>query len=312
MQTELLEWLMSGDASIRWQTRRDLLDERPEIYEPERARVAESGWGAELLAHQDADGKWGGGWYSPKWTSTTYTLLLLFQMGLPPGNLQALRGCAHFYAKNLEKDGGINLVKSMRTSETCINGMLLALLAYFGDPDPRIHSVANFLLHDRLPDGGWNCQRPRGATHSSFHTTILVLEGLREYCRAFPDRAPDYQPAIDQAHEFLLVHHLYQSHQSGLPARQEFTRMCFPPRWHYDFLRGLDYFQSIHARRDERMQAAIDLLRSKQNAAGSWNLNQGWAGVVFFNLETPGHPSRWNTLRALRVLKWWDGPSQEE
>ena len=307
MQTEVLDWLMTGDASIRWQVQRDLLGKPPEEYQVEQAQVAETGWGAELLARQDEDGKWGGGWYSPKWTSTTYTLLLLFQMGLPPGNPQALRGCAHFFARDLEKDGGINLVKNMRTSETCINGMLLGLLTYFGSPDPRVHSVANFLLHDQMPDGGWNCRRPHGATHSSFHTTILALEGLREYCRIAPDRKEGFQPAIERAHEFLLQHQLYQSHRTGQPARQEFTRMCFPPRWHYDFLRSLDYFQSINAARDDRMQAAIDLLISKQNTNGTWSLNQPWAGKVFFTLETPGHPSRWNTLRALRVLKWWEG-----
>ena len=228
-------------------------------------------------------------------------------MGLPPGNPQALRGCEHFFTRDLETDGGINLVKSMRTSETCINGMLLALLSYFGCPDHRIHSVAKFLLHDQMPDGGWNCRRLRGATHASFNTTILVLEGLQEYCRAYPAERTTYHPIVHQAHEFLLEHHLYLSHRTGQPAKAEFMRMTFPPRWHFDFLRGLDYFQSIRAPRDARMQEAITLLLSKQNASGSWNLNQPWAGRVYFTMETPGHPSRWNTLRALRVLKWWEG-----
>ena len=177
----VLAWLLDGDPAIRWQVRRDLLDEPPEAYEPERARVTTEGWGARLLAVQDPAGTWSNAVYSPKWTSTTYTLLHLRQLGLPTENPQAKQGCDLLLDKGFHCDGGINFFKSYKTSETCITGMTLALLCYFRCADERLHRIAEHLLGQQMADGGWNCERPRGATHGSFHTTISVLEGLHEY-----------------------------------------------------------------------------------------------------------------------------------
>ncbi|MCU0485663.1 MAG: hypothetical protein MUC85_06080 [Anaerolineales bacterium] len=306
MEQKGISWLLEGDPAIRWQVQRDLLDAPPEVYLAERQRVAETGWGAALLARQDPENTWGGGIYSPKWISTTYTLLLLRQLGLPPDTPQAQRACALFWQYGLYKDGGINFSPSFKHSETCINGMLVALLSYFGDPDERIHSVAEYLLKEQMPDGGWNCRRVRGATHGSFHTTISVLEGLAEYRLAYPEQGERTLPASQRGHEFLLLHRLYHSHRTGEIADQAFTRMVFPPRWHYDFLRALDYFQAIQHPIDERMREGIDLLQRKQTAGGCWLSYQGWPGKVFFKLEPTGIPGRWNTLRALRVLKWWN------
>jgi len=300
-----LTWLLAGDPSIRWQVQRDLLGQPAEVYEKERACVAAEGWGADLLSRQTADGHWGGGLYSPKWKSTTYTLLHLRQLGLPPANPQAQRGCETFFFRGLERDGGINWFRSFKHSETCINGMILALLSYFRFPDQRIHSVAEFLLHDQMPDGGWNCERIKGATHASFHTTLSVLEGFSEYVSTYPQAFVTVKPAVDAAHEFLWQHHLYQSHHTGEIVDPKMTLMPFPPRWRYDFLRALDYFQSINAPRDQRMQAAIDLLLKKRERDDRWVLNAPYAGLVYFHMEQAGQPSRWNTLRALRVLKWW-------
>lgn len=304
--TDIISWLLDGDPAIRWQVMRDLINEPRATYESERKKVAREagGWGARLLTHQDADGNWGGGIYSPKWKSTTYTLLLLRQMGLPPANEQALRGCEKFFLRGLEKDGGINLFKSFQHSETCVNGMILALLSYFRYPDERVHSVAGFLLHDQMPDGGWNCERIKGATHASFHTTISILEGLTEYATTYPQAFAAVSPALDAGREFLLQHHLYQSHRTGQPADPAMTRMTFPPRWHYDFLRGLDYFQAVNVPWDERLNPALDLLKNKRSKDGRWVLNAPWPGLVYFHMEEAGQPSRWNTLRALRVLKW--------
>jgi hypothetical protein len=303
--SETIRWLLQGDAAVRWQVLRDLCNEPAHVYENERAQVASEGWGAQLLSRQDTDDHWGGGIYSPKWKSTTYTLLLLRQLGLPPENPQASRGCEKFFFRGLEKDGGINFWKSFQHSETCINGMLLTLLSYFRFPDERIHSVTAFLLREQMPDGGWNCERIKGATHASFHTTISVLEGLDEYGARYPENLSAVIEARAKAHGFLLQHRLYKSHRTGEPADYQMTLMHFPPRWRYDFLRGLDYFQRINAPKDECMNDAIELLLAKQNTDGTWPLNAPWPGLVYFHMEETGQPSRWNTLRALRVLKWW-------
>lgn len=306
LSASTLSWLLAGDPALRWQVQRDLLDEPAQTYAPERQKVATTGWGAQLLAQQTADGLWGGGIYSPKWKSTTYTLLHLRHLGLPPKNEQALRGCEWFFSRGLEKDGGINLFKSFRHSETCVNGMLLALLSYFQFPDERVHSVADFLFRDQMADGGWNCERVKGATHASFHTTISVLEGLAEYAATYPQALAAVKPAAEAAQAFLLEHRLYRSHRTGEIVDPALTQMHFPPRWHYDFLRALDYFQAVNAPRDERLAEAIELLRSKADTEGRWPLNSPWPGLVYFQTETAGQPSRWNTLRALRVLKWWE------
>jgi hypothetical protein len=298
-------WLMGSDPSIRWQVMRDLLGTPFDEWQAERQKVARQGWGQKLLSQQDPDGNWGGGIYSPKWISTTYTLLTLRLLGLPPEHPQIFEGCRNFFARGLETDGGINLFKSLDYSETCVNGMILSILTYFRYPDERVHSLTRYLLAEQMADGGWNCERIHGATHGSFHTTISVLEGFREYYGVYPEEKSTLQPAIERAHEFLLLHRLYKSHHSGKPVDPAMMRMHFPPRWRYDFIRVLDYFQSINAPKDDRMTDAVDLLHKKQKINGLWPAYRPWAGRVFFEFETPGEDSRWNTLRAMRVLKWW-------
>ncbi|MCI0518888.1 MAG: hypothetical protein L0Z70_01355 [Chloroflexi bacterium] len=303
---DMIEWLLAGDPAIRWQAQRDLLDAAPQVYTAERQRVANEGWGADLLSRQDADGRWGDGVYSPKWISTTYTLLLLRHLGLPAGHPQALRGCVHFWKRGLEADGGVNLFHTIHYSETCVNGMILALCSYFRYPDERVHSIVEFLLREQMPDGGWNCERVHGATHASFHTTLSVLEALAEYRQAFPRQGAATLEAAGRAHEFLLLHRLYRSHRTGEPADASMTRMIFPPRWRYDFARALDYFQSVSAARDERMDDAMALLHKKRRPDGLWPAYAALSGRVFFHMEPAGGPGRWNTLRALRILRWWD------
>jgi len=302
---EITRWLLDGDPAIRWQTQRDLLGKGPGAYQAARQRVTTEGWGARLLALQDPTGAWGGGLYTPKWISTTYTMLLLRHLGLPPDNAQARTACNALIDRGFYRDGGINFFKSLKHSETCVTGMILSLLSCFRYRDERTHRIVDHLLGQQMPDGGWNCERPNGATHGSFHTTLSVLEGLHEYRRAYPRRAAVIKEAVLRAHEFLLLHRLYRSHRTGQVADPAMTRIHFPPRWRYDFLRALDYFQWVHAPRDARLTDAIELLKSKRLPDGRWRLGQNWAGRVFFEMETVGQPSRWNTLRALRVLKWW-------
>ena len=300
----VIDWLLKGDPAIRWQAERDLLHVDAAIYEEERSRITSAGWGKRLLAKQDPGGNWGGGIYTPKWISTTYTLLLLRDFGLPNENAQAQGACCNFFFRGLEHDGGINLFKSLDYSETCVNGMLLSLLSYFRSPDPRIHSVADYLLRQQMQDGGWNCRLGRGATHASFNTTILVLEGFRDYS-ALAGASDRVTQAVTRGHEFLLRHQLYKSHRTSRVVDSEMTRLHFPTRWHYDILRSLDYFRSVEAEPDPRMADAIALLRSRRASDGRWPLGRSWPGRVFFDLEVAGKPSRWNTLRALRVLQWW-------
>ena len=304
-----LDWLLDGDPAVAWQTQRDLLDETASVYKATQTRVATAGWGAQFLELQDPEGTWAQGLYGPKWQSTTYTMLTLRRLGLPPQNPQAQQGCQILLDNGFMPDEGLNYIRNpkIQHSETCITGMVLSVLAYFRYPDERLHAVAEHLLGQQMGDGGWNCESYNGATHSSFHTTISVLEGLWEYEKTF-GRKHTITAAREQAHEFLWQHRLYRSHRTGEIVDAKLTKLTFPPRWRYDLMRVLDYFQDCAAPRDERAAEGIELLRSKQRKDGTWPLNAGMSGRFFFHMEKAGQPSRMNTLRALRILKWWEAP----
>jgi len=273
--------------------------------ERERRKVARAGAGARLLALQDEAGTWARGLYNPKWTSTTYTMLMLRDLGLPPAHPQAQRACARLLDRGCHDDGGINLGWP-GGSEDCVTGMVLSILSYFQHDDDRLDTIAAHLLSHEMADGGWNCRWPRGATHSSVHTTISVLEGLHWYEQHRQRQLRAVRAAQRRGREFLLVHRLFRSHRTGTVIKSEFTRFSFPPRWHYDVLRALDHFQSVAAPRDARLAEAIELVRRRRDESGRWPLQNVYRGRVWFELEPAGEPSRWNTLRALRVLKWWE------
>jgi hypothetical protein len=310
-----IQWLLKGDPAIRWQTLRDLVGATERTVERERRRVARDGWGARLLARQSAAGTWADGsspdvgLYTPKWTSTTYTMLLLRDFGLPPTDRRVRKACARLLDRGLQPDGGVSYgtwAQWTHRGETCVTGMVLSILSYFEHDDDRLDTIGEHLLGQQMHDGGWNCRRASGATHSSVNTTISVLEGLRLY-ELHRGRGLARLPAAQRrGREFLLAHRLFRSHRTGEIIKTAFTRFAFPPRWHYDILRALDYFRAVDAPRDDRLAEAIDIVRGSQRADGRWVLDQSYKGKTYFQLERVGAPSRWNTLRALRVLKWWD------
>lgn len=325
---ELLDWLMEGDPAIRWQVMRDILDIDVDRVSQEQERVAETGWGVKFLSYQEPSGLWAGGIYSPKWISTTYTMLTLRRLGLARHNQKAQKGCQMLFERGYYQDGGINYSSSHEESEACITGMVLSVLAYFQYPDEQVDNLATHILDRQMDDWGWNCRDYMGATHSSFHTTISVLEGTLEYQKIRSQPRPEIEAARLRGHEFLLKHRLFRSHRTGEIVNERMLRFPFPPRWFYDFLRALDYFQDYYRwrstqeieypdeesyqlegkhRHDERFEDGIELLKQKRKSNGCWNMMRGPSGKVFFDMEQAGKPSRWNTLRGLRVLKWWEG-----
>jgi hypothetical protein len=309
---QVIRWLLDGDPAIRWQVLRDVVEAAERTVQRERQKVAREGWGSRLLARQDPVGTWAGGLssdgglYHPKWISTTYTMLLLRDFGLSATDRPSRRACPLLLEQGLQPDGGINYGWRGR-SETCITGMVLSILSSFEHDDDRLDSLADHLLAQQMPDGGWNCRRDLGATHASVHTTISVLEGLRHYELYRRRKVAAVRAAQRRGCEFLLVHRLFRSHRTGAVIKPIFLRFSFPPRWHYDILRALDYFQAVQAPRDPRLAEAIDIVRRTRGGDGRWPLQNNYKGKTYFELERLGAPSRWNTLRALRVLKWWEG-----
>ncbi|HSJ46092.1 MAG TPA: hypothetical protein VK923_15570 [Euzebyales bacterium] len=300
----LIAWLMDGDPAVRWQVMRDLLGAPDAAVAEERAQVATRGWGARLLAAQDPDGRWAGGLYSPKWTSTTYTLLLLQRFGLPGSDPQAHAGCRLLWDSAARHDGGLTFGRTSREPETCITGMLVLLAAAFGLDDERVDRTVHWLLRQQLPDGGWNCDSiRRGSTHGSFHTSITVLEALHAYGGAGGQVAVDRH--AERGRAFFLAHRLYRSHRTGAVVDPALTRFPFPPQWHYDIVRGLEHFRAAGAERDGRMADAVDEVRRRRARDGTWRTYRPYPGRYWFELERSGAPSRWATFRALRVLRWW-------
>ena len=263
-----VDWLLEGDPSVRWQAQRDLLDAPEAEWFESRARVAKEGWGAQLLALQDPGGTWGDGLYTPKWTSTNYTLLQLRRLGIEHDNSAARAGVRRLLDDAAWHEGGVSYWASRELAERCVNGMVLSSAAYFRYDDPRVDSIAELLISVPRPDGGWNCEDYRGGTHGSFHTTISVLEGLLEWKRATGRH--DADEAILRGQEFMLIHEMFKSHRTGEVINEAWLKGWFPPRWHYDIYRGLDHFQRSEAVPDERAGDAIELLEAARRPDGRW------------------------------------------
>lgn len=317
----VIDWLLDSehsDPSIRWQVMRDLLDAPESDWRAERADVETEGWGARLLSFEDEDGQWAGGAHFPAdyvwggdergqpWTSTTHSLSQLREFGLDPASDRARRMVELIGANSRwEHDGQPYWDGEV---EPCINGITVANGTYFGvDMAP----VVDRLVGERLDDGGWNCEAENGSTRSSFDTTMNVLEGLLEFERVTGGTSGSHE-ARRSGEEYLLKRSLFRRLSTGEPADDSYLSFHHPNRWHHDVLRGLDYFRSSSiltgSAPDPRLGETIDHLRARRLEDGTWALDRNPAGRTWFAVDDgEGEPSRWITLRALRVLRWWEG-----
>ena len=311
MAVSEIDWLLDADPAIRWQVLGDLTDGSPGDVAAERARVEHEGWGARLLALEDPEGTWAGGACFPAsyrggepqpWTATMHSLQTLQLLGLDPASASARRSIA-LVAENCrwEHDGQRFFDGEV---EPCINGRTIETGAYFGvDVEPIVKRI----LGEQLEDGGWNCEVENGSVRSSFDTTINVLDGLLAFERA-TGGSDDVRASRRRGEEYLLERSLFRRLSTGEVVDPAYLEFAFPYYWHYDVLRALDYFRGSGADPDPRMAEAVAIVRSRQQPDGRWLLDRVHPGRVHFDLEGGvGTPSRWNTLRALRVLAWWDG-----
>ena len=308
----VIGWLLEGDPAIRWQVLRDLTDAPAGEVAAERARVEHDGWGARLLALEEPSGLWDGGACFPAaytggepgqpWTATMHTLQTLQLLGLDPASRSARRAAGLVAENGRWEHAGQRYFDG--EVEPCINGRTLETGAYFG---VDVAALAGRILPERLADGGWNCEAERGSVRSSFDTTINVLDGLLAFERAAGGSA-QVRAARRSGEEYLLERGLFRRKSTGAVVRPEYLEFAFPYYWHYDVLRALDYFRHSGADPDPRMAEAVAVVQARRQPDGRWLLGQVHPGRVHFDLEGgAGTPSRWNTLRALRVLKWWDG-----
>ena len=298
----VIGWLLEGDPAIRWQVMRDLLDEPPEVWEAERQRTLEHGWVTELLARRGAKGEWPAG----RWTATTWTLLLLVACGVPERHPAARPALERLVDKFIPPDNVVDGAFLLERVDLCHLGFWLGLAAYFLDPDdPRLLPLAEAILSAQFSDGGWNCHMRNHPqkTHSSFHTTFNVLENVRVAVDQGAVPAAAFRDAEERAAEFMLAHRLYRSDHTGDVISERFTQLTYPWHWHYTVLRGLDYLRLTPAIADERMDDPIALVLNARKPNGRWPLQKRIPGTLLVEMEKPGQASRWNTLRALRVLR---------
>lgn len=314
----VIDWLLDADPSIRWQTMRDLLDAPESEWRAVRTKVETEGWGARLLSYQDEDGQWAGGAFLPSgfdwsewqeigqpWTATTFSLSQLRELGLDPASERARRVVELIGANSRWDHAGQPYWEG--EVEECINGRTVADGAYFG---VDVSSIVDRLVGERLEDGGWNCERANGSVRSSFASTVNVLEGLLEYERA-TGGTPESQEARKSGEEYLLERSLFRRLSTGEVADERFLSFMHPNRWRYDVLRALDYFRSAAALTgaapDPRLGEAVDHVRSRRLEDGTWPLDSSLPGRVWFDVnDGQGTPSRWVTLRAMRVLRRWE------
>jgi hypothetical protein len=312
----VLDWLLDSDPAIRWQVLRDLAHASDEEVAAERKKIEREGWGARLLELQGEDGQWAGGACFPgqykrqpgekgqPWISTFPTLQLLCEFGIDPSTAR-MRRAAELVRDHCRWEHAGQPFFSGEV-EPCINGRTVTLGVYF---DQNVDGIVARLLDEQLEDGGWSCEAENGSVRSSFDTTINVLEGLLAYERAKGGSAK-LIAARKRGEEYLLERKLFRRKSTGEVVNSAWLQFSFPVRWHYDVLRALDYFRWVGDVPDPRMSEAIDILRAKRQPDGTWLLENAHPGKVHFELEEgDGRPSRWNTLRALRVLEWCAQPA---
>jgi len=296
-------WLLDADPSIRWQVMRDLFDVPAELIAKERSLVASEGWGIRLLDQQRSDGQWGDGIATPFWWSNLYTLVFLRDLGVEPHLTSVQRA--------------IDLVRNAVTwgpefgnspffegeVEPCINGRVVALGAYFG---VRTDRLVDRLLSEQLADGGWNCEAERGSARSSFNTTICVLEGLLAFEQSF-GAVTSITDARKRAENYLLERRLLRRLSNGDVIHPLWMQFAFPPLWHYDVLRALDYLRTASVPLDPRMDEAIAIVRNHRQPDGRWLLDVRHRDTLHEEMAgSVGEPNRWITLRAQRVLDWYE------
>ena len=302
------DWLLDSDPAIRWQVLRDLTHAPADVVAAERARIATGGWGATLLALQAPDGLWAGKAWDHDWTDTFHSLELLRRFGLDPRSDEAHRAVSLVREQVTWGDGAPFVAPWAKNPffagevEPCINGNVVATGAYFG---VDMASLVERLLGEQLPDGGWNCEVENGATVSSFGTTINVLEGLLEHERAVGGSARVAE-ARRRGEKYMLERRLFRRKSTGEVIDPSWLQLSFPTWYHYDVLRGLEYLRESGVQPDERIAEAVAMVDASRDRDGRWPLQNVHEGKSHFEMDAgEGRPSRWNTLRARRVLDWY-------
>lgn len=306
IDNDLLNWILDSDVSLQYLVHKNLLNSPKSLLHELQKKITLEGYGKAYMDARNLQGKWGQRYYNPKWSCTHYVLMDMKLLAYPRSK-EIERIINNILDNEKSPDGGINISTAIRPSDVCVNGMFLNYASYFIGKSDKFDSIIDNIIDMHMNDGGFNCEKVLpGASHSSLHSSICVLEGLLSYIKSGNTyRSDEIKVLQDEALEFILIHHLYKSHKTLKVIHPDMTRFSYPYRYWFDVLRCLEYFVDANIAYDDRMSDAIDLLKSKRLKNGAWK-NQGIRkGSTFFDMEKSGSISPINTYRALRVYDFY-------
>jgi hypothetical protein len=297
-----LDWIRSGDPSLDYLVDRDLFDHKDE---QKHHKIGKIGWCFEYIKNRKSDGSWGNRFYQPKWICSHYTILELRNLEYPPTDKLLQKEINKIGLEELASDGGINPSVTMDVSDTCVTAMYLNYAIYYQAEVKIIERIIDYLLNQRMNDGGYNCNfNQKGAVHSSFHTSICVLEAYQTYISAHHSyRIKEVIQSKENIIEFLLVHKFYRSSSNNDVIDKKMLMMTYPFRWKYTTLRALNVFVDCDVKYDKRMNEILDIIESKCSKDCKWKIQTGYAGNEYFKMEEAGKPSKIITYMAIKILR---------
>jgi len=305
-QPSIITWLLDGDISIQYQVHKRLLDADSSVLLSMKERIHQDGYAKRYLELRDEKTfKWGNGIYSPKWISTHYTLLELKNMEINPMITEYQESVQLLLQKMWFNKGQVN---KQRHQDMCVVAMILSMAAYGKLQLPEINEMIDYILLHQFADGGWNCmwESDKHPTHSSLHTTLSVLESFHDLeLNGYAYQQDKIKSAILKGDEFILRKELFRSERTHQIIHPSLLNFPYPSRWKYDILRALEYFSETNHPYDVRMGEAISIIKDKMKKDWTWGLGTAHSGLTHFKMEHETS-SRWNTLRALSILKTYD------
>jgi hypothetical protein len=325
LHADTLEWLLEKDnPSVRYFTLCDLVDDQTTASERQTAKQAimTTGVVPAILTRQKKEGYWDEPerFYTAKYTGAVWQLMILAELGADGGDDRIRNACEFLLSASQDlESGGFAYSSSAKTgggrhSEVipCLTGNMVWSMIRLGYlQDPRLKNGVTWITrYQRFDDGipkaatGWPYDRLKTAClgrHTCHMGAVKALKALAEIPETKQTAA--VKETIEKGAEYLLLHHVFKSsHNLNHVPKPGWLKFGFPLMYQTDVLEILGILTKL-GYQDKRMQEAIDIVLSKQDAQGRWILQNTFNGRYQVNIEKKGEPSKWITLHALRVLK---------
>jgi len=319
---QIVDWLLEEEnPSVRFWALQQLRGRKRSDAEVVAAQhtVMQSECVKAILKAQKPEGHWENreSMYLPKYTASTHSLLILAELGAEP-TTAIRRGVEYMFL--FQRDSGhflTDIPKTERgrattmTDACCLDGNILYYQLHFGYlEDAHTKRLIQFLLNDHSKDYGWRCRsypidKNKVFPANCYMGAVKALKGLSMIPEK--DRSADLRSVIQAEEESILSNQVYRYLRGPKGERKEkagWKRFGFPLFYQSDVLEVLDVLTGLGLH-DERMSDAIELVEKARGPDGTWALKNTFNGKMLCNIDTKNRPSKWVTLRAMRVLKRW-------